>query len=174
MKHQLIVTFLGADKPGILEEISSLSCSLNCNILDSRLAHYGQDFSFTMILEGSLPCITKAEYSIPPLAQRLDLLCMVKRTKQHTKQHLVHLADVEFYGKDTVGIIKSVSQLFSKYDIHINAFRQKTYEGEGESSNFECKIVVSMPQELALAVIRPEFDEFLTQFNLHGCIEEKH
>lgn len=174
MKHQLIVTFLGADKPGILEEISSLSCSLNCNILDSRLAHYGQDFSFTMILEGSLPCITKAEFSIPPLAQRLDLLCMVKRTKQHTKQHLVHLADVEFHGRDTVGIIKTISYLFSKYDIHINAFRQKTHVVEDENSNFECKIVVSMPQELALDTIRPQFDEFLAQFDLQGSIQEKH
>ena len=96
MKHQLIVTFLGADKAGILEEIS-LSCSLNCNILT---AGWLTDRTFTMILEGSLPCIIKAEFNIPVLAQRLDLLCMVKRTKQHIKQHLVHLVDVEFHGRD--------------------------------------------------------------------------
>lgn len=174
MKHQLIVTFLGADKAGILEEISSLSCSLNCNILDSRLAHYGQDFSFTMILEGSLPCIIKAEFNIPVLAQRLDLLCMVKRTKQHIKQHLVHLVDVEFHGRDAVGIIKHLTDLFTEYDIHINAFRQKILETQEAQNDFECKIVVSMPQELSMDTIRPGFDEFLAQFNLQGYIEEKH
>lgn len=174
MKHQLIVTFLGADKPGILEEISSLSCSLNCNILDSRLAHYGQDFSFTMILEGTLPCITKAEFSIPAMAQRLDLLCMVKRTKKHTKQHLVHLADVEFHGKDTTGIIKHITTLFTQYDIHINAFRQKAFANEDEQNDFECKIVVSMPQELSIETIRPMFEDFLQCYSLQGSIKEKH
>lgn len=174
MKHQLIITFLGADKAGILEEIASSCCSLNCNILDSRLAHYGQDFSFTMIVEGSLPCITKAEYSIPALAQRLDLLCMLKRTKQHTKQHLVHLADVELSGTDSVCIMKGITALFSQHDIHINAFRQKTIEVDDEEPVVKCKMVVSMPQELPIATIKPLFADFIAEQNLQGSIEEKH
>lgn len=174
MKHQLIVTFLGADKAGILEEIAELSCSLNCSILDSRLAHYGQDFSFTMILEGTLPAISKAEFGLPSLAQKLDLLCMVKRTKQHTKQHLVHLADVEFYGKDAVGLIKGLTTLFSQFDIHINAFRQRTEDEKPDEKMVECKMVVSMPQTLQLSAITPQFEAFLKKHNLQGSFVEKH
>lgn len=174
MKHQLIVTFLGADKPGILGEIASLVCSLNCNILDSRQAHYGLDFSFTMILEGSLSAITKAEFNIPGLAQRLDLLCMVKRTKQHHKQHLVHLADVEFHGKDAVNIIKEITNFFTQHDIHINAFRQKTVAQASSEENVSCKMVVSMPQELPLETITPLFDDFIKKHALEGTIVEKH
>ncbi|BDX06673.1 glycine cleavage system protein R [Planctobacterium marinum] len=174
MKHQLIVTFLGADKAGILGEIASLACSLNCNILDSRLAHYGQDFSFNMILEGSLPAITKAELNLPSLAHKLDLLCMVKRTKHHTKQHLVHLADVEFNGCDAVGIIKDMATLFTHHGIHINAFRQKTVEVTPEEVRVECKMVVSMPQELSIETIEPLYNDFIEQHNLQGSFKEKH
>ena len=173
MNHQLIVTFLGTDKAGILEEIAAVSCSLNCNILDSRLAHYGQDFSFTMILEGSMPAITKAEFNLPSVAQRLDLLCMLKRTKKHTKQHLVHLADVEFNGKDAVGLIKGISTLFAKHGIQINAFRQKTIDADNDEKHVECKMVVSMPQDLAIEIVVPLFEKFLAEHNLQGAFVEK-
>ncbi len=174
MKHQLIVTILGADKPGILAEIANAVCELNCNILDSRQAHYGLDFSFTMILEGSLTAITKAEFEIPRLCQKLDLLSMSKRTQKHNKQHLVHLADVEFHGEDAVCIIKQITEFFAEHDIHINAFRQKTEKTNPEHKNVECKMVVSMPQELPIATITPLFEHFMQQHNLHGSIVEKH
>lgn len=173
MKHQLIVTILGADKPGILAELANLVCDLNCNILDSRQAHYGLDFSFTMILEGSISCITKAEFEIPRLCQKLDLLSMSKRTQKHSKQHLVHLADVEFHGKDAQGIVKGLTEFLSEHHIHINAFRQKTTESTDTDKNVECKMVVSMPQELSLDKITPLFNAFLEQHDLCGSIVEK-
>ena len=90
-KHQLIVTILGTDKTGILSELASTVSEAQCNILDSRQAIYGKEFSLTMILEGSQPAITKAECLIPPVCQRLDLLSMMKRTSHHAKQNLEHL-----------------------------------------------------------------------------------
>jgi glycine cleavage system transcriptional repressor len=172
MQHQLIITFLGADKVGILGEIANLVCNLKCNILDSRQAHYGEDFSLTLILEGSLASITRAEFEIPQLSQKLELLCMVKRTKQHSKQHLVHLADVEFHGKDAVGIIKEVTQFFVDHNIQINAFRQKT-EGQDEERSVACKMVVSMPQALPFDTIKPLFEAFVQKYDLQGSIVEK-
>ncbi|MEC7082918.1 MAG: ACT domain-containing protein, partial [Pseudomonadota bacterium] len=51
-KHQLIVTILGTDKSGILSEIATTVSEAQCNILDSRQAIYGKEFSLTMIIEG--------------------------------------------------------------------------------------------------------------------------
>lgn len=173
MQHQLIITFLGADKVGILGEIAALVCQLKCNILDSRQAHYGEDFSLTMIVEGSLASITRAEFEIPQLSARLDLLCMVKRTQQHNKQHLVHLADVEFHGKDALGIIKEITQFFVEHNVQINAFRQKT-EGKEDERSVACKMVVSLPEGLVFATIKEKFDAFVQKYDLQGSIVEKH
>ena len=67
-QQQLIVTILGSDKTGILSEIASTVSEAQCNILDSRQAIYGQEFSLTMILEGSQSAITRAECAVPPLS----------------------------------------------------------------------------------------------------------
>ena len=116
-KHQLIVTIVGTDKSGILSEIATSVAEAQCNILDSRQAIYGREFSLTMIIEGTQSAITKAECTLPALFQRLDLLSMRKRTSHHEKQNLANLLNVEFSGEDTAGLIKAVTGFLSL--IHI-------------------------------------------------------
>ena len=70
MKQQLIAVILGTDQVGILSDIATLVSESECNILDSRHAIYGQEFSLTMIIEGSHTAITRVELSIPELCQR--------------------------------------------------------------------------------------------------------
>ena len=96
MSQQLIINFLGVDKPGLLSAIATSVNDASCNILDSRQAIFGQELSLTMIIEGTQAAITRFELIIPTLCQSLDLLAMMKRTKHHEKQHLAHLINIEF------------------------------------------------------------------------------
>lgn len=174
MNQQLIVTFLGTNKVGILSRISSIVCEANCNILDSRQAFYGEDFSLTMILEGSVGAITRAELQIPKVCQELDLLSMMKRTKHHSKQHLEHLADVEFRGSNETCMMQKITQFFAENDIKINAFRQTSYDQDQDDTKLKCKMVVSMPQDLAIQPVAQKFEVLLQDMELTGSIVEKH
>jgi glycine cleavage system transcriptional repressor len=175
MKQQLIVTILGNNHAHILSEIAIAVSATSCNILDSRQAVYGKDFSLTMILEGSQSEITKAEIKIPQTCQKLDLLSMMKRTKQHCKQNLEHLIDVEFGGKDTLGVIQKITRLFAHHQIAISAFRQKTYTNQDTQFDMmRCKMVASVPEGVKLAEIERQFASLLTELELSGSIEEKH
>lgn len=175
MKQQLIINVLGADQVGILNALANAVCKAGCNILDSRQAIYGQDFSLTMILEGSSSAITKAEQQVPIICQQLDLLSLMKRTKQHCKQDLVHLADVEFVGLDAVGLIRHITTFFAHHNITINAFRQNTFvEQSSKADMVKCKMVVSMPDDTELATISSLFEHLLDDLNLIGNITEKH
>lgn len=173
MKQQLIVTILGTDTVGILSDIAGCVSESCCNILDSRQAIYGQDFSLTMILEGTQSAITRAEFRIPQLCQQLDLLCMMKRTKQHCKQNLEHLVDVEFSGVDTVGVIQKITRLFAKHHVAISAFRQNTYTHQDDQREMmRCKMVASVPDGVALSVVEEDFSTLLSELNLSGRISE--
>lgn len=171
MKHQLIVTFLGANRTGILSEIANLVCEHQCNILDSRQAIYGEDFSLTMILEGSQSGISKVEWDLPKLCQQLDLLSMMKRTRHHNKQHLVHLADAEFTGTDAVCKIAEIIGFFAKKGVRITAFRQDNGDNDEAPT---CKMVVNMPQELSVNELASDYETLLTSYSLSGYLHEKH
>ncbi|GAA0346547.1 glycine cleavage system protein R [Bowmanella denitrificans] len=173
MKQQLIVTILGTDKIGILSTLAATVGACNCNILDSRQAVYGQDFSLTMILEGVQSAIIKAELQIPQVCQQHDLLSMMKRTKQHNRQDLAYLADVEVSGVDFLGVIREITAFFANFDITVTAFRQHTYtDAESGVEMVQCKMVVSMPNETKLDDVQAAFNTKLDELNLQGTIKK--
>ena len=175
MKHQLIVTILGAERMGILSTIANTVSETCCNILDSRQAIYGQDFSLTMILEGTQTSITKAELKIPQICQQLDLLSMMKRTKQHSKQNLARLVDIQVKGEDTVGVIQKITSFLDTNQIAVNAFRQKTFTNQdSQKEMMQCKMVANMPQDIDISSLNIAFSRLLSELELSGTIEEKH
>jgi len=64
-QHFLVITALGADRPGIVNTITRHVSSYGCNIEDSRLAMLGEEFTFIMLLSGSWNAITLIESTLP-------------------------------------------------------------------------------------------------------------
>lgn len=175
MKSQLIVTFLGAEKRGILSEIAKTVGHANCNILDSRQAVYGKDFSLTMIIEGTGASISKAEYLIPLLCQHHDLLSMMKRTSHHEKQNLECLYDVEFSGVDASGVMNSVTNFFTERNINISAFRQKTFPDSATSKPMmKCKMVLSLSKDVDIDELSLSLENLFESLNLKGILKDTH
>ena len=174
MNHQLIVTILGTDRSGILSEIAETVSDAHCNILDSRQALYGKEFSLTMIIEGTHQAITRAELAIPPVCQRLDLLSMMKRTSHHEKQNLDHLYDVEFSGTDSHGLLRAVTRFFAERQVSISAFRQRTFTDKASGKEMmRCKFIVNTTDSLDIEQLRQEADELFASIGLTGKITKK-
>ncbi len=84
MPQQLVVTAIGTDRTGIVSQLARLVTDCNCNIVDSRMAIFGNEFTFIMLLSGDAAAISKIEYLLPSSAFELDLLTMSKRTSACT------------------------------------------------------------------------------------------
>ena len=178
MPQQLIITILGSDEFGVLSTLADTVSGVGCNILDSRQAIYGQDFSLTMIIEGSQSAITQAECLLPQTCQKHNLLSMMKRTKRHCKQNLEHLADVIIRGESTPGLIDQVTVFFKQHNISVSAFRLKFLEKDENDSfgdkHMKCKMVISIPHELEVEKIELALQELLQPLNLQGSIKQNH
>ncbi|MGO4892690.1 glycine cleavage system protein R [Flavobacterium sp. W21_SRS_FM6] len=178
MSQQLVVTILGTDKFGMLSAIADTVCDVGCNILDSRQAVFGQDFSLTMIIEGSQAAIANAEFSIAQTCQKLELLCLLKRTKRHCKQNLEHIADVVIMGENATGVIKKITGFFAQFTISVSAFRLKTAKNPHDLNvspdQMTCKMVVSIPHHISVAEVELAFQGLLTELNLQGSIKQNH
>lgn len=167
MKQQLIVTILGTDDMGILSAIAKTVSDSHCNILDSRQAVYGQDFSLTMILEGNSSAITRAEIAIPQLCQQHDLLSMSKRTQHHCKQNLEQIAEAKFTGVDAIGVMSNIIVFFDGYHASISAFRQKTFT-EDDQEMVYCTMMVSLPEKAEFELIDKQYQQLLSANCLSG------
>ena len=166
---------LGSDKINILSHLAAAVSETDCNILDSRQAIYGEDFSLTLILEGDVGAIARAEVNISQLCQKHDLLSMMKRTKDHHKQNLMHLADVEFVGVDAIGVLASVTKFFGERGISINALRQKLFlEQHTQIKMLKCKMIDSVPENIDIKDVSFAYEDHLENLNLIGILTEKH
>jgi glycine cleavage system transcriptional repressor len=178
MTQQLIITILGADQFGVLSTLADTVSGVGCNILDSRQAVYGQDFSLTMIIEGSQSAITQAECLLPQTCQKNNLLSMMKRTTKHSKQNLEHIADVVIRGQSTPGLIDQVTHFFNGYCISVSAFRLKFLNQEPKSDSsdnlMKCKMIISMPHELVVEQVEQAFQSILRPLKLEGSIKLNH
>lgn len=178
MNQQLIVTILGTDRFGMLSAIADVVCQAGCNILDSRQAVFGQEFSLTMIIEGSQAAIAKAEFAIPQTCQKLELLSLMKRTKLHSKQNLEHIADVVIVGENAHGAIKQITGFFAQHTISVSAFRLETLKnpesGADAPAHMKCKMVVSIPHTVVVEEIENAFQTLMQQLHLLGSIKQNH
>lgn len=156
MYQELIINVLGKDSIGTLSKVATCINDNGCNILDSRHAIYGKDFSLTMIVSGKAHMITRLEVAMSALCMQEDLLCMMKRTEGHVKQNLEQLITLKFRGEDANGILQQITQTISSYNVSISALRQKTTQGETQTCT-ECKMILSAPTDLDLV----EFDNTL-------------
>ncbi|MDU0354968.1 ACT domain-containing protein [Paraglaciecola aquimarina] len=178
MNQQLIITILGADQIGVLSTLADTVSGVGCNILDSRQAIYGQDFSLTMIIEGSPTAISRAECLLPQTCQKHNLLSLMKRTTKHNKQNLESLVDVVIRGKSSPGLIDHITHFFSTYKISVSAFRFKFIDDENNKSaenlDMKCKMVISIPHQLIVSEIEQAFQKLLLPLNLKGEFKQNH
>jgi glycine cleavage system transcriptional repressor len=171
MNQQIIVNILGADKLGILSEISACMHDKCCNILDSRHAIYGTDFSLSMIVEGTQAAITKLEVQLSSLCMKYELLSMIKRTSGHAKQNLEQLINLEFSGEDAKGIITRVTAFLAKRQVSVSAFRQRTFIDKTTNvENVRCKMVLSATKELDLGNFDEEIKQLMCKLGLSGKV----
>ena len=175
MKQQLIVTLLGSDRIDILSTLAKVVSDMGCNVLDSRQAVYGQEFSLTMIVEGSQSAVTKLELVLPHTSNQLNLLCLMKRTKDHCKQNLQHLAEVKIISPAASDDILQIIHFFRENKITVSAFRQKFVSEQNVNSNMmKCKMMVNIPVDIDIMQMNMQFQAFLQQLNLLGNMVEKH
>jgi glycine cleavage system transcriptional repressor len=180
MTQQLIITILGSDQFGVLSKLADTVSGVGCNILDSRQAVYGQDFSLTMIIEGSQSAISQAECLLPQTCQKHNLLSMMKRTKKHCKQNLERLADVIIHGESTPGLIDQITDFFKQHNISVSAFRLKFLdenENENDSASdnhMKCKMVISIPHDLEVEKIEHALQALLQPLKLEASIKQNH
>jgi len=140
----LVLTAIGKNKTGLVSELTGLVAQCQCNVVDSKMAIFGSEFTMIMLLAGDAASLVQLEMQLPPLAMELDLLTMMKRTTRHqdqsTDKYLVLLQ-----GPDQSGTIKQLTSYLADHEIDISSLKSDTFlkdEQEWQSA----EIVVELPK----------------------------
>jgi glycine cleavage system transcriptional repressor len=170
--NQLVLSALGEDKPGIIDELSRCVLECGCNIVDSRMTILGGDFAILLLVTGNWNNIARLENQIRSLEERLALTITARRTasREIGKDLLPYGVDV--VALDQPGIVHNLARFFSQRKINIQEMVTSTYAAAHTGTPmFSVHLSVDIPANMQISVLRDEFMDFCDQLNLDAVIE---
>jgi glycine cleavage system transcriptional repressor len=170
MAQQLVVTAIGTDRTGIVSQLARLVSDCNCNIVDSKMAIFGNEFTFIMLLSGDAAAISKIEYLLPSSGVALDLLTMTKRTSAHKPQPLPKPYLLSYTGPDKVGTLGKMSSLLADHQVYIGSLRSETILQDGIPYT-NTVMTVQLPAEVQPQQLQQLISRQLEEMSLVGSFE---
>jgi len=171
MENYLVVSSLGKDQPGIVNELSQAMMDSGCNIMDSRMTVLGSEFAVIMLIAGNWNAIAKLEDMLPRLEQKLDLTIGSRRTQLRGPSANTIPYAVEVVAMDHPGIVHDIANFFSTRRINIEDLYTGSYQAPHTGTPmFSLHMTVGVPGDMSIAALRGEFMDFCDALNLDAML----
>ncbi len=167
MSEYLVLTAMGADRTGSVSELTKLACACNCNILDSRMAIFGLEFTFIMLLTGDAKAINKIEAKLPIISQKLELITMMKRTSGYKNHDFTQHYQVEYSGIDQPGILKSITAFLAARNIDISSLKSDI---DPDTNQMCAQILIAFTDSVSIDELESDFFQLCQQIDIQGTI----
>lgn len=174
LKNYLVITALGEDRAGIVNDLSQAIFQHNGNIIDSRMTVLGGEFAIILMIGGAWDSITKIENALPKLESKLKLKIITKRTGNRTNvaPTLPYIVDV--VSLDHPGIVHHLANFFSSRQINIEELSTQSYAAAHTGTPmFSVNLLINIPAETQIAKLREEFFDFCDNLNIDAVIEPR-
>lgn len=148
MINYLVVTAMGDDRPGIVSQLAKVASSCECDIVDSRMAIFGNEFTLIMMLSGTWTAITKLETILSNVSMELGLLTVMKRTSKHTAQNYQSRIEVNFEGQDQRGTMQKITEFLASQSLDLAAIRSHAEENPTQGKIQSVYFAINIPPDV--------------------------
>jgi len=169
MSQYLVLTAMGADRTGSVSELTKLASECGCNIVDSRMAVFGLEFTFIMLLNGEPRSINQIEAKLPAIAVELELITMMKRTSGYKSQELTKHYQAEYAGIDQPGVLKAITAFFANRNIDISSLKSDI---NSKSNTMSAHVSFALTDSVSIDELENSFLQLCEQIGVQGCIKE--
>jgi len=171
-QQYLVISALGQDRPGIVNDLTMYVVDAGCNIIDSRMSVLGGEFAIMMLVEGAWSAVAKLENQLSSLQKKLGLTIISKRTEEHEPKRGGRPYMVEVIAMDHPGIVYKLANFFSSRNINIQDLFTDSYRAAHTGAQmFSANMTVNIPADVHVARLREEFLDFCEALNLDAVLE---
>jgi glycine cleavage system transcriptional repressor len=171
-KTFLVISAVGTDHPGLVNDLSRTILEHGCNIEDSRMTVLGGEFAAILLVEGKWNTLAKVENAIPELQRTLGLTIACKRTGERNRSESKVPYAVDVIAMDHPGIVNNLAGFFAERRINIEDMATHTYAAAHTGTPmFAVHMTVGIPAETHIATLREEFMDYCDGLNLDAVLE---
>ena len=174
MNKSLVISALGNDKPGIVNELSKAILDQGGNISESRMTVLGGEFAMMLLVTGNNECIDNIISKLEETGQNLNLTLIAKETQSQESNHKRLPYQITVVSMDHPGIVHNISDFPSNRDLNIEEIETKTYPAAHTGTPmFSLDMTISVPADSSVRSLRDEFIIFCDDLNLDASLESK-
>jgi glycine cleavage system transcriptional repressor len=164
--NQLIVTAVGADRPGIVGEFAGHVHALGGNLLDSRMVNLRGEFAMMILLECPSDACARLANELKQVGERIGLRVTV--TEQQQREHTVRGLPYRLrtYSMDQPGIVARLTKVLQQNGVNIEELeaRQESAAFAG-GPLFLTEMRLTVPPAVGLAKLRQELEAVGSELN---------
>jgi glycine cleavage system transcriptional repressor len=172
MSQLIVLSAIGTDRTGVVQDIAKVVLACGGNIEESRMTTLGAEFATLMLVSGNWHTLDKLERGLEKLGKDDNLTVTIRKTDARpTKDDRMPYA-VDVVSLDTPGIVFSLASFFASRDIEIADVATRRYAAAHTGAPmFAVQLAVNIPSAVNLAQLRDEFLELCDRLNLDAILE---
>lgn len=122
----VVLTAIGTDRVGIVDDISGAVSAGSCNIEESKMAVLGGEFAVIMLVSGTPPAVKGLADQLPALGTRLGLAIACRGTREPRPVESGRPYLLEAVSLDTPGIVHAVTAVLRSHGVNIEDLETDT------------------------------------------------
>ncbi|MBM3859300.1 MAG: ACT domain-containing protein [Verrucomicrobia bacterium] len=174
MHISLVMTIIGADRPGLVGRLSAAIAEHGGNWLESRMAHLGGQFAG--ILRVDLPADNESK--LLNALRTLDaqgLSVHVQRDSAAPSAASRNLAVIELVGHDRPGIVRQISQILAEHQVNVEELVTHCASAPMSAEMlFHATATVRLPESFPLARLRAALEEIASDLMVDISVMPDH
>ena len=164
MLATLVMTVIGADRPGLVQMVATRVADHGGNWLESRMCRLGGQFAGILRVEVAAERRDELVNALRTLeVDGLRVIIHAERGAGAAGRAGGALAHVELVGQDRPGILRSVSGVFAAHGVNVEELASERVNAPMDGGVlFQARATVFVPAEVKLSAVRADLEKIAT------------
>lgn len=172
MSQLIVLSAIGTDRTGVVQDISKVILSVGGNIEESRMTTLGSEFAVLMLVSGSWHTLSRLETALDKLTTEQNLTVSIRKTGARATRNDRMPYAVDVVSLDQQGIVFNLAEFFAARDIEIADVATRRYAAAHTGAQmFAIQMAVNIPSSVSISHLRDDFLELCDRLNLDAIIE---
>ena len=171
MSQLIVLSAIGTDRTGIVQDITKVILGCGGNIEESRMTTLGEEFAVLMLVSGNWHTLSRLERGLERLGAE-DFTFAIRKTGERpiSKDRMPYAVDV--VSLDQEGIVFGLANFFASRDIEIADVATRRYAAAHTGAPmFSVQMAINIPADINLAQIRDDFADVCDRLNLDAILD---
>jgi glycine cleavage system transcriptional repressor len=171
-RQLLAVSAIGADRQGLVHELTRAISDCGGSIAESRMASLGAEFAMVLLVSGNWAALARLETELKRVADDAGLTLHLRRTESRSARKDQLPYSIDIVSLDQAGIVSGLSGFCSSRNIDIGEVATRCYAAAHTGAPmFSIQMIINVPAKLHVSQLREEFMDYCDSMNLDAILE---